>query len=279
MSVETQIQSLTNAVAGLNAAVANVKTSTDKAAEAVPAEASISNKLVDRAYLAANVKGGAEFRVVTTLPTDNIDEHVVYLLPVGDDKGTEKNYYQEFLYVNGEWELLGEPITIDLSGMVKSVNGVTPDQNGNVQVQADFKYCTDFGDFGDSSPCNVTLTSPVTKLSHSGLGGRMIFVNNVLGACKTFGKCTLILIGNAPPAAMGSLSLALYTDIVPDMVLLGVQPTTENSSSAGVLDTWEITFCMLSQSNNCVACRVNATNKPSPGKLVCISADNPYYEG
>lgn len=280
MSVETQIQSLTNAVAGLNAAVANVKTSTDKTAEVIPTEASKTNKLVDRAYLAANVKAGAEFRVVTALPTDNIDEHVVYLLPVGGNKGTEKNYYQEFLYVNGEWELLGEPITIDLSGMVKSVNGVAPDKNGNVQVQADFKYCEDLGDSGNIENREITLSAPVVMSSHSGVGTVMVNIKNVANACRTFGKCTLILTGSAPPQNIGTLNFYVYTDLAPGMMFLNLQPTTEDSDTAGVLDTWEITFCKGYRGNSdSVACRIVSTDKPSPGRFVYISGANPWYDG
>lgn len=282
MSVETQIQSLANAVAGLNAAVANVKTSTDSIAEAVPAEASIANKLVDRAYLAANVKAGAEFKVVAALPTENIDEHVVYLLPVESDEGTEKNYYQEFLYVNGEWELLGEPITIDLSGMVKSVNGVAPDQNGNVQVQAAFKYCEDYATTVEIGYCDITLSAPVVTAYVSGIGGPvMVSVRNVGEACKTFGKCTLILTGSAPPQNVGTLSIFVYTDLAPNQIFLDLQPTTEDSTSAGVLDVWEITFCSADGSGDSgsVACRIVSSDKSSPGRFVRISADNPSYNG
>lgn len=110
MSVETQIQSLTNAVAGLNAAVANVKTSTDKTAEVIPTEASKTNKLVDRAYLAANVKAGAQFKIVQQLPTSNIDEATVYIVPV--QVGQTDNIYQEWIYINNKWEKIGEPISI-----------------------------------------------------------------------------------------------------------------------------------------------------------------------
>lgn len=283
MSVETQIQSLANAVAGLNAAVANVKTSADKTAEAVPAEASATNKLVDRAYLAANVKAGAEFKVVAALPTENIDEHVVYLLPVESDEGAEKNYYQEFLYVNGEWELLGEPITIDLSGMVKSVNGVAPDQNGNVQVQAAFKYCENYGSFASAGEYpDITLSTPVATAEVDGMGGPvMVSIRNVKEACDTFGKCTLILTASAPPQDVGTLDLFVYTDLAPNQIFLSLRPTTVDPNSGGVLDVWEITFCSRDNrgSNGSVACRVVASDKSSPGRFVRINANNPSYNG
>lgn len=54
------------------------------------------------------------FRVVTTLPTQDIEEDVVYLVPATTTG--EQNTYIEYTYVNNAWEKLGEvSSTVDLS--------------------------------------------------------------------------------------------------------------------------------------------------------------------
>ena len=46
------------------------------------------------------------YKVVETLPTQNIDPNKIYL--VLDTSGTEGNIYKEYVYIDGEWEELGE---------------------------------------------------------------------------------------------------------------------------------------------------------------------------
>lgn len=51
-------------------------------------------------------------QIVSTLPTDNISNTTIYLLAVTDSD--LNNYYEEFLYINNSWELIGTT-KIDLS--------------------------------------------------------------------------------------------------------------------------------------------------------------------
>ena len=53
--------------------------------------------------------------VVQTLPSENISKTTIYLRP---NRGTGLNFYEEYIYVKGQWELLGTP-TLDLSGYVE----------------------------------------------------------------------------------------------------------------------------------------------------------------
>lgn len=46
------------------------------------------------------------FRVVSELPTQNIETNKIYLVPGEDEK--ENNIYTEYLYVEDKWEILGE---------------------------------------------------------------------------------------------------------------------------------------------------------------------------
>lgn len=56
-----------------------------------------------------------DIEVVATLPTSDISETTVYLVPSSDP--TSNNIYTEYIYVNGSWEKLGEQ-SLDLSGYV-----------------------------------------------------------------------------------------------------------------------------------------------------------------
>lgn len=50
-------------------------------------------------------------RVVTTLPTANISDQVIYIIPGGSDG----DMYTEYIHVNGAWELIGSQ-RVDLTG-------------------------------------------------------------------------------------------------------------------------------------------------------------------
>lgn len=53
-----------------------------------------------------------DLEVVTTLPTENIKEKTIYLVP--NSKQAEKNIYDECIYVNNDWEYIGTT-EVDLS--------------------------------------------------------------------------------------------------------------------------------------------------------------------
>lgn len=50
--------------------------------------------------------GAIKFEIVDTLPTENIKEDTIYLVPITPD--TQGNNYAEYIYVNGQWEILGK---------------------------------------------------------------------------------------------------------------------------------------------------------------------------
>lgn len=60
------------------------------------------------------------YKIVSELPTEDIDTTKIYL--VVDSEGTHGNLYKEYIYVDGEWELLGEyKADIDLSSYLTKV--------------------------------------------------------------------------------------------------------------------------------------------------------------
>jgi hypothetical protein len=75
--------------------------------------------------------GVIKFIPVNTLPTENIDENAIYLVPA--DNTDEQNIYEEFVYIGDMWESLGVvPVAIDLSDYVK--NTQFADKNGNAGI-------------------------------------------------------------------------------------------------------------------------------------------------
>ena len=77
------------------------------------------------------------FEIVDELPTENIDTHTIYL--VKETVGEADDYYNEYIYINGEWELLGST-RIDLSDYYtkeqvdKIVENLTTLLNGEIDT-------------------------------------------------------------------------------------------------------------------------------------------------
>ena len=96
------------------------------------------------------------FEIVDELPTENIDTHTIYL--VKETVGESDDYYNEYIYINGEWELLGST-RIDLSNyytkeqvdkIIETLTGVFNEKvdiiNGNIDKKFDKTGGTVTGD-------------------------------------------------------------------------------------------------------------------------------------
>lgn len=96
------------------------------------------------------------FEIVDELPTENIDTHTIYL--VKETVGEADDYYNEYIYVNGDWELLGST-RIDLSDyytkeqvdkIIETLTGVFNEKvdiiNGNIDKKFDKTGGTVTGD-------------------------------------------------------------------------------------------------------------------------------------
>ena len=72
--------------------------------------------------------GSIKFIPVNELPTENIDESALYLVPIED---SEENRYSEYAYINGKWELLGAiTVQVDHSEYVKFTDYASKDKAG-----------------------------------------------------------------------------------------------------------------------------------------------------
>ena len=76
--------------------------------------------------------GAIKFEIVVTLPTQNIKEDTIYLVPITPDESD--NNYKEYIYVNGSWELLGKiAVHVDLTDYVKNTDYATSSKGGVIK--------------------------------------------------------------------------------------------------------------------------------------------------
>ena len=86
------------------------------------------------------VPGAVKFIIVQTLPTENIDESAIYLVP--SEEPTTQDLYQEYMYINNQWELLGQKqIVVDLTDYVKFTDYASSSKGGTIKLDND--YATD----------------------------------------------------------------------------------------------------------------------------------------
>lgn len=67
-------------------------------------------------------------KIMDSLPTENINEHTLYLVPASD--GINSNGYLEYIYINGNWECVGSTI-IDFS-MIGDVSQLTTEDKSTL---------------------------------------------------------------------------------------------------------------------------------------------------
>lgn len=75
--------------------------------------------------------GAVHMIVVQTLPTEDIDESAIYLVPL-EEPESQENRYAEYVYINNQWELLGKiGVQVDLTdyATIDYVNNIV----GNIE--------------------------------------------------------------------------------------------------------------------------------------------------
>ena len=101
--------------------------------------------------------GAIKFEIVAELPTENIKEDTIYLVPIEPD--TQGNNYAEYIYVNGAWELLGRiGIQVDLSNYVQFTDYATSSKGGVITTYAGYGV----GVVADSGRLYATINNYTT---------------------------------------------------------------------------------------------------------------------
>ena len=89
--------------------------------------------------------GAIKFQIVAELPETGQDD-TIYLVPITPD--TSGNNYAEYIYINGQWELLGKiGVQIDLTNYVQFTDYASSSKGGVIKI--DNSYGTNIGFGGD----------------------------------------------------------------------------------------------------------------------------------
>lgn len=81
--------------------------------------------------------GAISFEIVAELPTTDIKEDTIYLVPITPD--IQGNNYEEYIYVNGQWELLGKiGVQIDLTNYVQFTDYATSSVGGVIKSSSTY---------------------------------------------------------------------------------------------------------------------------------------------
>ena len=75
--------------------------------------------------------GAVKFIPIVELPTVNIEEDAIYLVPNRENES--RNIFDEYIWVHGEWEKIGANVEIDLTDYVKNTDYATHEKAGIVK--------------------------------------------------------------------------------------------------------------------------------------------------
>ena len=82
-----------------------------------------------------NVEEQDIFQIVQTLPDENINENKIYI--VSNKNGKEDNVYIEYIYIDGNWEIIGKyTANIDLSKYIQYYDIGTINQGSSVNYSS-----------------------------------------------------------------------------------------------------------------------------------------------
>lgn len=102
------------------------------------------------------------YKIVESLPSQDIEPGKIYL--VLSEISTESNKYTEYIYVNGEWEIMGSyTANVDLSGYLTKTDAASTYQpKGNYALKTDIP---DVSDKADTSYVNSQIQTVNTEMN------------------------------------------------------------------------------------------------------------------
>ena len=117
------------------------------------------------------VPGAVKFIIVQTLPTENIDESAIYLVP--SEEPTTQDMYLEYMYINNQWELLGQKqIVVDLTDYVKFTDYATSNKGGVIKVAP--------ASFTDTNSNGIIIANKETYASYQTASDRVFISKGTL---------------------------------------------------------------------------------------------------
>lgn len=155
------------------------KVSIDKLGDVFTTKTYVTNKIQEAIASAAGDFGFTPI-VVQTLPTQDIDEHTIYLVPKTGETG---DIYDEYIYINNAWEHIGST-SVDLSNYLAKNNTISFTPSGDYNP-ATKKYVDDIA---SGKQDNLTAGSNITidannVISATG-GGSNVIANPTLAGTE-----------------------------------------------------------------------------------------------
>lgn len=84
--------------------------------------------------------GAVKMIIVQVLPTEDIDENAIYLVPL-ENPTEEGNNYTEYVYINNQWELLGKiGVQVDLTDYVKNTDYASASVGGVIKAVSNMGF-------------------------------------------------------------------------------------------------------------------------------------------
>lgn len=132
-------------------------------------------------------------QVVAYLPETDISEHTIYLMPNSGNGTVAGNNYDEFIYVNGEWEVLGFDSSIDLSNYynkqevdaaIANAGGHAADTYTKAEIRSFLREKVNKED-GKGLSANDYTTAEKTKLAGVEAGANKTIVDTELSTTST----------------------------------------------------------------------------------------------
>lgn len=155
-----------------------------------------------------------DLEVVTTLPTENIKEKTIYLVP--NSKQAENNIYDEYIYINNNWEIVGSTAidpenlkdSVPIGAIIEYEGDTVPDGYEEVEDEGEVYSTSEvrIGTWIDGKPLyrkvvvykNTEIIGTKGKIVDFGINHN---ISNFKQLCKL--DCTLST-GNILPVSIGS---------------------------------------------------------------------------
>lgn len=154
--------------------------------------------------------GTVQVEAVDVLPTEDIKENVIYLVPNGS---TGENYYNECMYINGKWEIIGTT-EIDLSSYVtkEELEAALADK-----VTADVLTAYATKEYVDERLDNVDMIPKIlytNSFQFNDTRTTEFITNQVVPAVREFGRENVLIYNTGSGDLKGFLFIDSFTDNV-----------------------------------------------------------------
>lgn len=152
--------------------------------------------------------GTVQVEAVDVLPTENIKENVIYLVPNGS---TGENYYNECMYINEKWEIIGTT-EIDLSSYAtkEELEAALADK-----VTADVLTAYATKEYVDERLDNVDMIPKIlytNSFQFNDTRTTEFITNQVVPAVRELGKDNVLIYNTSTGEFKGFLYVASFTD-------------------------------------------------------------------